>query len=120
MSGRFLPLSAMQATTDLDAGETGADTVIKSELVHVVAERNQHLFVRDVEIIVDTIFNEITNALGNGGRVELRGFGAFTVKHRPAHAARNPHSGEAVDVVEKWIPAFRAGKGIRDRLNNRD
>ncbi|GGD28651.1 integration host factor subunit beta [Aureimonas glaciei] len=91
--------------------------MIKSELVQIIASRNLHLYARDVEIIVDAIFGEIVGGLSEGGRVELRGFGAFTVKHRPAHSARNPRTGETVDVEEKWVPAFRAGKGLRDRLN---
>jgi integration host factor subunit beta len=93
--------------------------LIKSELVQIIATRSPHLYVRDVEIIVDAIFDEIVAGLGDGGRVELRGFRAFSVKHRPAHSARNPRTGETVDVEEKWVPAFKPGKGLRDRLNER-
>jgi integration host factor subunit beta len=91
--------------------------VIKSELVQIIASRNAHLYMRDVEIVVDAIFDEISGVLQDGGRAELRGFGAFIVKHRPAHSARNPRTGETVDIEEKWVPAFKAGKGLRDRLN---
>jgi integration host factor subunit beta len=94
--------------------------VIKSELVQIIAGRDPHLFVKDVEKVVDAILDEITGALSNGDRVELRGFGAFTIKHRPSHVARDPRMGHAVEIVEKWVPAFKAGKGLRDRLNGGD
>ncbi|GGD29127.1 integration host factor subunit beta [Aureimonas glaciei] len=91
--------------------------MIKSELIQIIASRNAHLFARDVEIIVDAIFDEITGVLSDGGRAELRGFGAFSVKHRPAHLARDPRTGETINIAEKWVPFFRPGKGLRDRLN---
>jgi integration host factor subunit beta len=93
--------------------------VIKSELIQIIASRNAHLLSRDVEKIVDAIFDEITGVLGEGGRAELRGFGAFTVKHRPAHSARNPGSGETIDVEEKWAPFFKPGKKLREQLKER-
>ncbi|MBM3488551.1 MAG: integration host factor subunit beta [Alphaproteobacteria bacterium] len=89
----------------------------KSELILHVAERNPHLYHRDVERIVTTIFKEITGALARGDRVELRGFGAFSVKGRDARVGRNPRTGEAVEVAEKFAPFFKAGKELRDRLN---
>jgi integration host factor subunit beta len=91
--------------------------MIKSELVQTIANRNPHLFLRDVENIVNAIFEEITEALAEGNRVELRGFGAFSVKNRPARVGRNPRTGEAVEVEEKWIPFFKTGKELRERLN---
>ncbi|MCB1419923.1 MAG: integration host factor subunit beta [Notoacmeibacter sp.] len=91
--------------------------VIKSELVQIIANRNPHLFQRDVENIVNAIFDEITDALAAGNRVELRGFGAFSVKNRPARAGRNPRTGESVHVEEKWVPFFKTGKELRERLN---
>ncbi len=90
----------------------------KSELIQKIAELNPHLYHRDVERIVSTIFDEITAALSRGDRVELRGFGAFSVKHRDARTGRNPRTGEAVEVDEKHIPFFKTGKLLRDRLNN--
>jgi len=75
-----------------------ATTMIKSELVQIIANRNPHLFLRDVENIVNAIFEEITEALAEGNRVELRGFGAFSVKNRPARTGRNPRTGESVTV----------------------
>ncbi len=89
----------------------------KSELIQRLAERNPHLYLRDVEKIVETIFDEITDALAHGDRVELRGFGAFSVKHRDARIGRNPRTGEAVQVEAKRLPFFKTGKALRERLN---
>ena len=89
----------------------------KSELVARLAAANPHLYQRDVERIVITIFEEIAAALARGDRVELRGFGAFSVKKRGARVGRNPRTGEAVDVIAKHIPYFKTGKELRKRLN---
>lgn len=89
----------------------------KSELVQQLAERNPHLYLRDVEKIVDTIFDEITAALVRGDRVELRGFGAFSIKQREGRTGRNPRTGESVKVGSKRLPFFKTGKGLRERLN---
>ena len=89
----------------------------KSELIADLATANPHLTARDVELIVATIFDEITAALARGSRVELRGFGAFTVKRRDARTGRNPRTGEAVPVDEKAVPFFKAGKDLRERVN---
>ena len=89
----------------------------KSELILRLAEANPHLFQRDVERIVSTIFNEISAALENGDRVELRGFGAFSVKRRDSRVGRNPRTGAAVQVESKYVPFFKTGKQLRDRLN---
>ncbi|MEZ5684573.1 MAG: integration host factor subunit beta [Paracoccaceae bacterium] len=91
--------------------------MIRSELIAKISEENPHLFQRDVEKIVNTIFDEIVSALAQGDRVELRGFGAFSVKQRDARTGRNPRTGEAVDVDEKHVPFFKTGKLLRDRLN---
>jgi integration host factor subunit beta len=95
----------------------GALDMTKSELIAELAAANPHLLGRDVEIIVATIFDEITSALSRGERVELRGFGAFTVKKRDARTGRNPRTGEAVPVDEKAVPFFKAGKELRERVN---
>lgn len=92
--------------------------MIKSELVQRIAERNPHLYQRDVENIVNAILDEIVAALARGDRVELRGFGAFSVKNRPARLGRNPRTGEQVDVDEKYVPFFKTGKEMRLRLND--
>jgi integration host factor subunit beta len=89
----------------------------KSELIAELAAANPHLRGQDVETIVATIFEEITFALARGERVELRGFGAFTVKHRDARTGRNPRTGASVSVDEKSVPFFKAGKELRLRVN---
>ena len=89
----------------------------KSELILRLAEANPHLFQRDVERIVSTIFNEISAALESGDRVELRGFGAFSVKKRDSRVGRNPRTGAAVQVESKYGPFFKTGIQLRDRLN---
>ncbi len=91
--------------------------MIKSELVARIAQANPHLFQRDVERIVNTVFDEISSALSRGDRVELRGFGAFSVKHRPARVGRNPRTGDPVQVDAKVVPFFKTGKEMRERLN---
>jgi integration host factor subunit beta len=91
--------------------------MIKSELVLRIAEQNPHLYQRDVENIVNAILDTIVDALARGDRVELRGFGAFSVKKRDARIGRNPRTGETVPVSEKVIPVFKTGKEMRLRLN---
>lgn len=91
--------------------------MIKSELISKLVDANPHLFQRDVERIVSTVFDEISSALSRGNRVELRGFGAFSVKKRPARVGRNPRTGETVHVEEKYVPYFKTGKDLRERLN---
>ncbi len=91
----------------------------KSELIQRIAEQNPHLYHRDVERIVSTIFDEVGQALSRGDRVELRGFGAFSVKRRGARIGRNPRTGTAVAVTEKFIPFFKTGKQLRERLNDK-
>ena len=93
--------------------------MIRSELIQKIADENPHLYQRDVERIVNTIFNEITDAMARGNRVELRGFGAFSVKKRNARIGRNPRTGESVQVEEKHVPFFKTGKLLRDRLNGK-
>ena len=91
--------------------------MIKSELIQKIAAANPHLYHRDVERIVNVIFGEIVEALARGDRVELRGFGAFTVKHRAPRIGRNPRTGSSVAVSEKYVPFFKTGKDRRARLN---
>ena len=91
--------------------------MIKSELVDQIAEKNPHLYHRDVERIVNAVLDEIVRAMGEGDRVELRGFGAFSVKARQARTGRNPRTGSAVDVSAKKVPFFKTGKELRERLN---
>ena len=93
--------------------------MIRSELVQKIADENPHLYQRDVERIVSTIFDEIIEAMARGDRVELRGFGAFSVKKRDARVGRNPRTGESVQVEDKAVPFFKTGKLLRDRLNGK-
>jgi len=92
--------------------------MIKSELIEKIADANPHLFQRDVELIVNVIFDEIITSLSRAERVELRGFGAFSVKQRPSRSGRNPRTGEQVIVGEKFVPYFKTGKELRLRMNN--
>lgn len=101
------------------ASGRGETKMTKSELILRIGELNPHLYHRDVERIVTTIFEEITDALAQRERVELRGFGAFSVKFRDARRGRNPRTGETVAVEQKVVPFFKTGKELRDRLNGR-
>lgn len=95
----------------------GREAMIRSELVQKLAEDNPDLRHAEVEQIVDIFFEDIIAQLANGGRVELRGFGAFSTRDRKARVGRNPRTGEAVDVPAKRVPFFKAGKAMRERLN---
>ena len=95
------------------------EQMTKAELVQLLAADNPTLYVKDVERAVSTIFDKISNALANGDRVEIRGFGAFTTKTRTARIGRNPRTGISVQVSEKSLPAFRASKLLQGRLNGR-
>ena len=97
----------------------GISRMIRSELIQKIADTNPHLTQRHVERIVNTVFEEIIEALAKGDRVELRGFGAFSVKARDARTGRNPRTGAAVQVDDKKVPFFKTGKLLRDRLNGK-
>lgn len=90
----------------------------KSELISRLAQRNPHLSLRDAERIVTAVFDKIVEALARGDRVELRGFGAFSVRQRETRTGRNPRTGEQVLVESKSAPFFKTGKQLRERLNN--
>ena len=94
--------------------------MIKSELIAKLAEENPHLTQRDIERVVGVILERMIQALEEGGRVELRGFGALSVRSRDARAGRNPRTGEPVDVRAKHVPFFKSGKELRERLNATD
>ena len=91
--------------------------MIKSQLIARLANENPHLTQRDIERVVGVILDRMVQALAGGGRVELRGFGAFSVRSRPARAGRNPRTGEQVSVKAKHVPFFKSGKELRERLN---
>ncbi len=92
--------------------------MIRSELVQALARENPELRAEEVEQVVDIFFEEISARIAEGGRVELRGFGAFSTRQRDARKGRNPRTGEPVDVPEKLAPYFKAGKEMRERLNS--
>lgn len=94
--------------------------MIKSELIQRITERNPHLYQRDIENVVAAVLDTVTDALARGDRVELRGFGAFSVKQRPARIGRNPRTGAQVSVDAKAVPFFKTGKEMRQRLNPGD
>ena len=89
----------------------------RSELIAKLAAKNPTLYHRDIERLVSTILDEVSAALERGNRVELRGFGAFSVRERKARVGRNPRTGSSVQVAEKKVPFFKMGKGMRERLN---
>jgi len=94
--------------------------MIRSELIQKIADENPNLSHRDAERIVGTVFEEIIEAMSRGDRVELRGFGAFSVKKRDARTGRNPRTGDSVPVESKHVPFFKTGKLLRDRLNGKE
>jgi integration host factor subunit beta len=93
-------------------------SLIKSQLVQNITDQNPHLYIKDVERIVNSIFSEITKSLAEGRRVELRGFGAFSVQKRKERIGRNPRTGDAVNVSAKFIPRFKQGKELKIKLNS--
>jgi integration host factor subunit beta len=117
LSGRAPAGHKERAMTVANDREGTAGSMIKSELVQRIAGQNPHLYQRDIENIVNAVLGEITAALARGDRVELRGFGAFSVKHRPARTGRNPRTGAHVSVDQKSVPFFKTGKEMRERLN---
>ena len=94
--------------------------MIKSELIDKLVIENPHLTQAEVERLVNTVLGQMVETLSEGGRVEIRGFGAFSVRHRPARQGRNPRTGETVDVPAKAVPFFKSGKELRERLNASD
>jgi integration host factor subunit beta len=91
--------------------------MIKSELIEQLAAENTHLTHAEVERVVNIVLGQMIETLADGGRIELRGFGAFSVRARPARSGRNPRTGETVDVPAKSVPFFKSGKELRERLN---
>lgn len=91
----------------------------RSELVQKLAEKHPDLFLRDIENVVETFFSAVGDALVDGDRVEIRGFGTFSLKRRDPRTGRNPRTGEQVEIEGKSLPYFKAGKALKDRLNGR-
>jgi integration host factor subunit beta len=91
----------------------------KSELIEVLARKQQQLAYRDIELAVKTILEYMSASLSSGERIEIRGFGSFSLHFRPARSGRNPKSGEPVLLPAKYVPHFKPGKELRERVNNR-
>ncbi|ERJ18709.1 integration host factor subunit beta [Salinisphaera shabanensis T35B1] len=89
----------------------------KSELIERLVQRQAHMSHRDVELAVKLLLDDVIAELAEGGRVEIRGFGSFSVHHRPARRGRNPKTGESVDIPRKYVPHFKPGKELRERVN---
>ncbi len=89
----------------------------KSELIELIAEKQQHLPQRDVELAVKTLLEQMSEALASGERIEIRGFGSFSLHHRPPRIGRNPKTGEAVSLPGKHVPHFKPGKEMRERVD---
>lgn len=90
----------------------------KSELIEAVAAKVSNFSRKDIEIIVDTLFDSMSTSLSKGDKVEIRGFGSFKIKEREGRQGRNPKSGENIFIESKRVPFFKAGKEIRERINN--
>lgn len=95
------------------------DSMTKSELILRLAERFPQLVVKDADYAVNVMLDAMSEALVKGDRIEIRGFGSFALNYRPPRIGRNPKSGEKVDVPAKWVPHFKAGKELRERVDQR-
>ena len=90
----------------------------KSELIEKLSQRQSQLTYKDVEFAVKTLTEQMAQTLSGGGRIEIRGFGSFSLHHRPPRIGRNPKTGEAVSLAGKYVPHFKPGKELRERVNN--
>ncbi len=90
----------------------------KSELVEILATKNSHLNHKDVELAVKSLLDQMSHALASGQRIEIRGFGSFSLHYRPPRIGRNPKTGESVALAAKYVPHFKPGKELRERVNN--
>lgn len=94
-----------------------SQTVTKQEIMRRISLRNKNILNKDAQDVVEVIFREMSDALSSGDRIEIRGFGTFVVKHREPRVARNPKTNETVQLAQRFVPYFRAGKELKDRLN---
>lgn len=95
------------------------NAMTKSELIEIVSNKQQHLAFKDVELAVKTLLEHMSEALSTGERIEIRGFGSFSLHHRPPRIGRNPKTGESVALPGKYVPHFKPGKELRERVNQR-
>ena len=98
--------------------ETNARSMMKSELIERIARKQSHLAYKDVELAVKSLLEQMSNALSNGERIEIRGFGSFSLHYRPPRAGRNPKTGDSVSLPGKHVPHFKPGKELRERVND--
>ncbi len=91
----------------------------RSDLIEVLAQSQTQLSYKDVELAVKNLIDQMSEALANGNRIEIRGFGSFSLHHRPSRIGRNPKTGESVALEGKYVPHFKPGKMLRDKVNNR-
>jgi len=103
-----------------DQSKMRSSVLTKSELIERVALRQSQLSQKDVELAVKTMLEEMSQALATGGRIEIRGFGSFSLHYRAPRLGRNPKTGEAVDLTGKYVPHFKPGKELRDRVNGEE
>ncbi len=93
-------------------------SMTKSDLIEKLSKNQGHLAYKDVELAVKSLIEMMSSALSNGERIEIRGFGSFSLHYRPPRTGRNPKSGDKVDLPGKYVPHFKPGKELRDRANN--
>ena len=98
--------------------ETNARSMMKSELIERIARKQSHLAYKDVELAVKSLLEQMSNSLSNGERIEISGFGSFSLHYRPPRAGRNPKTGDSVSLPGKHVPHFKPGKELRERVNN--
>ncbi|MEE8428160.1 MAG: integration host factor subunit beta [Gammaproteobacteria bacterium] len=89
----------------------------KSELIEILASKNNHLNTKDLELAVKSLLEQMSQALASGERIEIRGFGSFSLHYRPPRIGRNPKTGDAVALSAKYVPHFKPGKELRERVN---
>ena len=98
--------------------ETNARSMMKSELIERIARKQSHLAYKDVELAVKSLLEQMSNSLSNGERIEIRGFGSFSLHNRPPRSGRNPKTGDSVSLPGKHVPHFKPGKELRERVND--
>lgn len=100
------------------AEELLTNSMMKSELIERIARKQSHLAYKDVELAVKSLLEQMSTALSNGERIEIRGFGSFSLHYRPPRSGRNPKTGDSVSLPGKYVPHFKPGKELRERVNN--
>ena len=98
--------------------ETNARSMMKSELIERIARKQSHLAYKDVELAVKSLLEQMSNSLSGGERIEIRGFGSFSLHYRPPRSGRNPKTGDSVSLPGKHVPHFKPGKELRERVND--